>query len=189
VVRHRARCRPRRHSDPRKRRPSPPEAVAVSYVRDMWIGKSIFPRTVQPLVAPIGPETHSVQSTFRLGPKGVPFLTGQKGGEASRMRRNAAPPGTRSRAFACDERLAPVPASPPQPQASPPAWPRIIGPRLFLLSCRIGGETGWSTMFSLTASIGQPMGESQYPRAARPLLFSPMKGRDARASVSPNLWE
>jgi len=45
----------------------------------MWIGKRIVTRNVQPLVAPIGPETHAVHSSFRLGPKGVPFLTGQNG--------------------------------------------------------------------------------------------------------------
>jgi len=49
-------------------------------------------------------------------------------------------------------------------------------------------------MFSLkarivTAKVVQPMGKSQNPSVARPLLFSPMKGRDARTRVSPNIRE
>jgi len=39
------------------------------------------------------------------------------------------------------------------------------------------GETGRSTVCSLTARTGQPMGESQHPCAARPLLCSPMEGK------------
>jgi len=50
----------------------------------MWVGKSIFTRTAQRALALIGPEIRSVQSSFRLGPKDVPFLTGQKGDEKSR---------------------------------------------------------------------------------------------------------
>jgi len=50
----------------------------------MWVGKSIFTRTVQWALALIGPEIRSVQSAFRLGPKDVPFLTGQKGNGKSR---------------------------------------------------------------------------------------------------------
>jgi len=42
-------------------------------------------------------------------------------------------------------------------------------------------------MFSLTARIGPPMGESQNLGVGRPLLFSPMEGRDARAWVSLSL--
>jgi len=55
----------------------------------IWVGKRIFPRTVQPLVAPIGPETHSVHSSFQLGPKDVPFLTGQKGDGKRHTNRHA----------------------------------------------------------------------------------------------------
>jgi len=54
----------------------------------MWVGKSIFTRTVQRALALIGPEIRSVQPTFRLGPKDVPFLTGQKGDEKSRTNRH-----------------------------------------------------------------------------------------------------
>jgi len=50
----------------------------------MWVGKSIFTRTAQRALALIGPEIRSVQSSFRLGPKDVPFLTGQKGDGKSR---------------------------------------------------------------------------------------------------------
>jgi len=50
----------------------------------MWVGKSIFTRTVQQAAALISPEIRSVQSSFRLEPKNVPFLTGQKGDGKSR---------------------------------------------------------------------------------------------------------
>jgi len=90
-----------------------------------------------------------------------------------------------------------------QAPASPPSWPRIIGPGRFLLSCilaflkdgewrpRTVAETGRSPMLSLTARTGQPMGKPPYPGVARPLLFSPerFRGRDARAGVSPTLRE
>ena len=65
----------------------------------------------------------------------------------------------------------------------------------FLCSCfpeglPEGAGTGRGTMVSLTARIGQPMGESQTPGAARPLLFSRgCEGRDARARVVRNLRE
>jgi len=98
-----------------------------------------------------------------------------------------------------------MPHQPARAQApgSPPSWPRIIGPRRFLLSCilaflkdgewrpRTVAETGRSPMLSLTARTGQPMGKPPYPGVARPLLFSPerFRGRDARAGVSPTLRE
>jgi len=51
------------------------------------------------------------------------------------------------------------------------------------------GETGRRRMFSLNPRIGPPMGKSQNPGVARPLLFSPesFRGRDARARGSLNL--
>jgi len=54
----------------------------------MWVAKSIFTRTVQRALALIGPEIRSIQSSFRLGPKGVSFLTGQKGDGKSRTNRH-----------------------------------------------------------------------------------------------------
>jgi len=42
-------------------------------------------------------------------------------------------------------------------------------------------------MFYLTPRVSPPMGKSQNPGVGRPLLVSPMEGRDARAWVSPNL--
>jgi len=50
-------------------------------------------------------------------------------------------------------------------------------------------ETGRRPMYSLTARTSQPMGKSQHPGVGRPLLFSPTKGRDARAGVSLSLRE
>jgi len=44
-------------------------------------------------------------------------------------------------------------------------------------------------MFYLNPRVGSPMGVSQHPGVGRPLLFSPMEGRDAAARVSPNLRE
>ena len=81
-------------------------------------------------------------------------------------------------------RKPPHPPALAQSPTSPPARPRIIGPRLFwrscvpafLKDCLKDWGAGRGTMFSLTARIGQPMGKSQTPRAARPLLFSPVRG-------------
>jgi len=66
-----------------------------------------------------------------------------------------------------------APGTPQTPSVRPPSGSR-------------GGaeKAGRRTMFSLNPRVVQPMGESQYPGVARPLLFSPMKGRDARAGVS-----
>jgi len=68
--------------------------------------------------------------------EGVPSLTGQKGVEAGRMRRNAAPPGTHSRAFACDGRLAQAPAVLPGTGFAPSgaANPRVSSVLAFLCS-------------------------------------------------------
>jgi len=61
-----------------------PQASSGPAQMAMWVGKSIFTRTIQRALALIGPEIRSVQSAFRLGPKDVPFLTGQKGDGKSR---------------------------------------------------------------------------------------------------------
>jgi len=85
-------------------------------------------------------------------------------------------------------------------------WRRLLAPRRRLPQDRPSGsrggapfgsanwigqkravKAGWSTMFCLTARIGPPMGESQYPGVGSPLLFSTGEGRDAWTRVSLNL--
>jgi len=69
------------HAPERLDRSDPSDLMGTS---TMWVGKSIFTRTVQQAAALISPEIRSVQSSFRLEPKNVPFLTGQKGDGKSR---------------------------------------------------------------------------------------------------------
>ena len=148
----------------------------------MWVGESIVPVSrgyggVQPGATPRGPESRSVQPALRPGPRGSLFVTGPKGGRKTPHRGR---PGDPLATFTCDGRLAQAPTS-------PPAWPRIIGPRLFWRSCvpaflKDLGESGRGTMFSLTARVSQPMGKSQTPRAGRPLLFSPVRGGETQGT-------
>jgi len=124
---------------------------------------------------------------FPARAEGVSFLTGQQGVEAGRMRRNAAPSGTRSRPFACDARLCNERLCDEsslrhrlRPRRGRGSSVRVcFGFPVFVLSCvraflcscfpeGLVGETGRSPMFGRKPRIGPPMGDSQTPGLARP---------------------
>ncbi len=132
----------------------------------MWVGKRIVPVSrgygdVQPRATLRGPETRSVQPALLPGRGDSPLFDwprkGRKPPHPPALARHTLRHRLRSR-----------------------RRPRIIGPRLFCLSCVLAFLKGclkdWGPAFSLTARVSQPMGESQTPRAARPLLFSPVRG-------------
>jgi len=87
----------------------------------MWVGKRIFPVPSTPIPS----NRWSPRSAWRLIPYTRPRP--EPVGCGRTPRHPALAPVRSPAAFACDERLAPAPAS-------PPAWPWIIDPRLFLLS-------------------------------------------------------
>jgi len=179
--------------------------------------RTVQPRTVQPWVAPIGLKLipYTRPSGSGRGPgsgRGRPLC-----GRPKRERKPPYPPAlvpvrsapVRSAPVrSAPVRSAPVRSAPVRspamsaslrPQLRPPG--PGFAPRLLLFSCVLaclkdcGRDQGWwgangrSTMFGRKPRIGQPVGHSQNPGVARPLLFFPesFRGRDSRAEGSPNL--
>ena len=141
----------------------------------MWIGKRIFPHTVQPLVASIGPETHSLHSSFRLGSKGVsfmtgPFMTGPKRDGNRRTHRHPLRHRLRSQ-----------------------RRPRIMGLRLFWCSCVLAFLKDWggwpeNGVLPHREDRSTDGGIADSWRRKTPLVL-PYEGRDAKARVVRNLRE